>query len=111
MCTCKVCTVQVKADQIEFEWDEGNLDKNYKKHGVTPEEVEEVFLDENLGIVPDIKHSGSEVRLIALGKTKNDRSLFVVFTNRKEKIRIVSVRRMHRKEVLKYERAKNNTKV
>ena len=32
-----------------FDWNQGNIDKSYKKHGVTPNEAEEVFLDENIG--------------------------------------------------------------
>ena len=103
--------MKVKQEELEFEWDDGNLDKSYEKHGIGTEEAEEVFLDKNLGIVPDVKHSDAEIRLIALGKTKMGKDLFVVFTQRKGKIRIISARGMHREEVLKYENAKKNTKV
>ncbi len=101
----------VKTKEVAFEWDEGNLDKSYEKHGVTPEEAEEIFTDKNLGIVPDLKHSKREKRLIALGKIESGKNLFVVFTKRGSKIRVVSARRMHQKEVDKYEKAKKNTKI
>lgn len=96
---------------IIFEWDKWNLNKSYEKHGVTFAEAEEIFVDQNLEIVPDIKHSGPEKRFIALGKTEKNKNLFVVFTIRGTKIRIISARRMHQKEVNKYEKAKKHTKI
>lgn len=103
--------VKVKSKTVAFEWDKGNLDKSYLKHGVTPKEAEEVFIGEESYVIPDVKHSQVEDRFIILGKTFTKRNLFVVFTMRKNKIRIISVRMMHKKEVDKYEKAKKNTKV
>lgn len=94
---------------LVFEWDEGNIDKNYGKHDISPKEAEEVFISEELFVVPDKKHSRSERRHIALGKTQEGRKLFVIFTLRGKKIRIISARRMHKKEVLKYEKVEKNT--
>ena len=88
-----------------FEWDEGNLDKSYEKHKISPKEAEEIFVSEELKVLPDYKHSQDEKRHIALGKTQEGKKLFVVFTIRGNKIRIISARRMHKKEVLKYEKA------
>lgn len=93
----------------EFEWDKGNLDKSYQKHDVTPKETEEIFVSENIFVVPDVKHSKEEKRQIALGKTLLGKNLFIVFTIRRNKIRIISVRRMHKKEVEKYEKAQKNS--
>lgn len=106
-----ICTVMIKDNAIEFEWDNGNLDKSYLKHGITPKEAEEAFVNDNSYVFSDVKHSQKEKRFIVLGKTEDDRSLFVVFTIRKNKIRIISARRMHGKEVEKYEKAKKNTKI
>lgn len=86
-----------------FEWDKGNTDKSYQKHGITPNESEEIFLDENLKVVKDLKHSQTEERFIALGKTFKRKFLFVVFTIRKNKIRVVSARKANPKERRKYE--------
>lgn len=38
-------------DLTSFDWDKGNIDKNSQKHGVSPNEAEEVFLDENLSFL------------------------------------------------------------
>jgi len=86
-----------------FEWDKGNIDKSYQKHGITPTQSEEVFLDENLRVIKDIKNSQKETRFIALGRDFEKKFLFVVFTFRGDKIRIISARPMNKKERRKYE--------
>ncbi len=101
----------IKSGIVEFEWDKGNLDKSYQKHGVTPKEAEEVFLDEESFVIPDVKHSQKEPRYILLGKTFEKKKLFIVFTIRKEKIRIISCRQMHKKEVEKYEGSQKDSQV
>ncbi len=65
-------------------------------------EAEEIFFDINLTILPDPTHSIAEERYIALGKTKTGRPLFVVFTRRAGKIRIISARDMSKKERSRY---------
>ena len=81
-----------------FEWDKGNLDKNYQKHGITPRQAEESFLDEKLILIEDIKHSQKEKRNIVIGANNNNKILFVVFTKRGKKIRIISARSANQKE-------------
>jgi len=93
---------------FEFEWDEGNIGKN-KKHNVEDKEAEEVFLDEDKVIYKDILHSQIEDRFIILGKTRKNRSLYVVYTKRKNKIRIISARDINKKEVRIYEKKAENT--
>ena len=85
-----------------FDWDVGNVAKN-SKHGVAPEEAEEVFLNEPLLVQPDAKHSAEEKRWQALGRA-GDRHLLVVFTVRRKLIRVISARPMHRKEKAVYEK-------
>ena len=85
-----------------FDWDEGNRDKNLK-HDVEQVEIEQVFFDARLLILPDIKHSVEESRFIAYGTTKGDRVLTIVFTLREKKIRPISARDANRKERLRYE--------
>lgn len=89
---------------FEFEWDKGNIDKN-KKHNVKDKEAEEVFFDENKVIYKDTLNSKHEDRFVVLGKTREDRLLYVVFTKRGKKIRIISGRDINRKEVKIYEEA------
>lgn len=100
-----------KDEHVAFEWDEGNLNKSRRKHGVTPEEAENVFSDEHSLIIPDDVHSKIEDRFIIVGKSDKNRNLFIVFTTRKDKIRIISGRGMHRKEIEKYEKIKKNTNI
>jgi uncharacterized DUF497 family protein len=90
-----------------FDWDDGNRRKSADKHAVTPAEAESVFFNDPLIVVEDVKHSGAEQRLNALGKTAQNRFLLVTFTLRNDRtfIRIISARDMHRKERNYYERA------
>ncbi len=81
-----------------FEWDEGNTDKNWIKHGVSWLECEQVFFNLPLVVMGDPKHSRKEERYFALGHTDTGRGLFVVFTIRRDKIRVISARDMSRAE-------------
>lgn len=90
---------------VEFEWDEGNQDKNLIKHKVTDEECEEVFFDSRKRILKDSPHSGCEPRYILIGRTKKQRTLFVVFTIRRNKIRVISARDLNKKERKLYEKS------
>lgn len=85
-----------------FEWDKGNEQKNVK-HGVSPAEAEQVFLNEPLVVLDDLKHSDIEQRFHALGQTGEGRLLHITFTIRTTMIRIISARNMHRKERAIYE--------
>lgn len=91
---------------VGFEWDEYNMKKNWEKHNVTPVECEQIFFNNSLIIAADIKHSKAESRYYALGKTDRDRKLFIAFTIRKSKIRVISSRNMSRKEREDYEKHK-----
>ena len=81
-----------------FQWDQGNIDKNWLKHKVSNNECEQIFFNEPLLVADDRKHSEAEKRWFALGKTDANRFLFVVFTIREGLIRIISARDMHQKE-------------
>lgn len=88
---------------FEFEWDKGNIEKN-KKHDVEDKEGEEVFFDKKRFIFKDKLHStDKEERFRILGETKEGRLLFVVFTKRGNKIRIISARDINKREVKIYE--------
>ncbi|MCW5690160.1 MAG: BrnT family toxin [Pseudolabrys sp.] len=87
-----------------FEWDDGNLDKSLRKHGVSPAEAEQVFAGEPL-LAQDARHSETEARFHALGETAEGRRLHVTFTVRDhgKALRIISARDMNRKERAIYE--------
>jgi uncharacterized protein len=88
-----------------FDWDSGNSAK-CRKHGVLPEDIEFALMHDPL-VAPDVKHSRSEDRLIAIGKSRTGRVLFIAFTIRDRAgarlIRPISARYMHKKEIKAYE--------
>ncbi len=86
-----------------FQWDQENNDKSYQKHGITTREAEEVFLDKDILFLEDIKHSQQEERIEAIGEVKKGRILFLVFTVRGDRIRIISARIANKKERRQYE--------
>ncbi len=95
-----------------FDWDQGNAEKNWIKHRVTRLECEEIFFNLPLVIADDIKHSKSETRYYALGKSKTGRFLFISFTIRNNLIRIISARNMNKKESKIYEeKIKKSTQI
>ena len=81
-----------------FDWDEGNITKNWDRHQVSSTECEEVFLNKPLLLADDVRHSANEVRNYALGQTDNGRLLFIAFTARGTRIRVISARPMSGKE-------------
>jgi hypothetical protein len=85
---------------IGFQWDIGNARKNVNKHDVSQAEAEQVFFNDPLLVVEDLKHSAAEHRLHALGKTESGRLLHVTFMLRQRGtlIRVISARDMSRKE-------------
>ncbi|MFH1602089.1 MAG: BrnT family toxin [Candidatus Shapirobacteria bacterium] len=92
-------------NSVEFIWDKGNREKNWIKHKVTNKECEEVFFDESKVIGKDRFHSEKEERFILLGETKRNRLLFVVFTLRGKKVRVISGRDVNKKERKLHEKA------
>ena len=81
-----------------FDWDDGNSHKNWHRHEVTDGECEDVFFNLPLLIAADKKHSASERRWFALGRTDADRRLFIAFTIRNKLIRVISARDMTKRE-------------
>lgn len=91
----------------EFDWDEGNREKNWTKHRVSTKECEQIFLNIPLVMLQDTKHSDREKRFILLGKTNQWRLLHVVCTMRGNRIRVISARNRNKKERRRYEQEKN----
>ncbi len=86
---------------MEFEWDETKARSNRLKHGVTFNEAEQAFDDQNAVEILDETNSESEVRyqIIALSPL---RLLFVAFTVRGETIRIISARKANAEQTRIY---------
>jgi uncharacterized DUF497 family protein len=89
---------------IQFEWDESKSRKNKRKHGVSFDEAQTVFLDENAIRYHDPDHSEDEDRFIMLGLSFKLRVLVVCHCYRLDDkvIRIVSARKANRKEAAAY---------
>jgi len=85
-----------------FDWDRANVQKNWERHRVAFAECEEVFFHDPV-LAHDFGHSTVERRYFAYGRTTRGRLLTVIFTVRKNQIRIVSARDMNRKERKKHE--------
>ncbi|MGJ8572948.1 MAG: BrnT family toxin [Hoeflea sp.] len=90
---------------LGFEWDEGNWPK-CAKHGVSKAEIEFVLTSAPM-VMPDRSPVTQETRFNAIGLTKEGRHLFVVFiireTNSDKRLRVISARYMHKKEITRYE--------
>jgi uncharacterized protein len=90
-----------------FDWDDGNLEKNWQLHRVAFWEAEEVFFNDPLLLRSDRAHSASEARYFALGRTDGGRLLFISFTIRaRTLLRVISARDMTRREASAYGRSK-----
>ena len=88
-----------------FDWDEGNLIKNWEKHRVSAVECEQVFFNSPLVAGLDVTHSNREPRYYALGITDGKRTLFLAFTVRNKLIRVISARDMSKKERKVFEKS------
>ena len=75
---------------MKFEWDDEKNIINKKKHGISFETAAKVFNDPLYIEVYDSDHSIEEDRYIAIGMVED--VLFVVFTERKQTIRLISAR-------------------
>lgn len=95
--------MKILPEPLIFDWDQGNIGKNLIKHNVTDKESEEPFVSKPLKLNKDAKHSKKEPRFQALGKTNDERLLFLSFTIRNNRIRIISARDMNKKERGEYE--------
>jgi uncharacterized DUF497 family protein len=89
----------VDEEVLEFDWDEGNYEKNWIKHQVKAQEAEEAFADENKIVFLNIKHLDKEERFFLIGKTYTNRFLAIAYTRRDEKVRVISARDANKKEV------------
>ncbi|MBR5913577.1 MAG: BrnT family toxin [Selenomonadaceae bacterium] len=78
------------------EWDDEKAEINLKKHKISFETAARVFLDENR--IDDFYefHSDEEDRIRVIGKVNE--ILFVVYTERGEKYRLISARKAKKSE-------------
>jgi hypothetical protein len=88
---------------MEFEWDQQKAKSNLSKHNISFEEAKTVFEDPLYLDFYDPDHSESEHRYIIIGKSSKGRILLISYTERGEKIRIISAREATKQELNAYQ--------
>ena len=89
--------------EFEFEWHDAKSKSNERKHGVSFTEAETVFGDSFELTAYDPDHSITEDRFLTMGISRMGRLLVVSYTERGDKIRIISARKPTRRERRDYE--------
>ena len=88
---------------MDFDWDDANLD-HIARHRVAPEEAEECLSDPD-GVPGDAYRIGKqEARAAVIGQTESGRFLFVVFTVRANRLRVITARNANDSEKRRYRR-------
>jgi uncharacterized DUF497 family protein len=79
---------------IEFAWDRRKARSNLIKHGISFEEAQTVFLDDDARLIDDPDHSEDERRFVLLGYSSRARCLIVSHCYRESDavIRLISAR-------------------
>nr|CDL66153.1 unnamed protein product [uncultured bacterium] len=87
-------------DMIKFEWDENKNRTNQQKHGISFDEAQTVFYDEEALVIDDPEHSEEEERFIILGLSNKANLLVVCHCYRASEtvIRIISARKATKTE-------------
>ena len=88
---------------MEFEWDENKAKANLSKHRVSFNEAKTVFDDLLYIDFYDPDYSDDEDRYIIIGESQQRRLLIVSYTEREDKIRLISAREVTKREREDYE--------
>jgi uncharacterized DUF497 family protein len=93
-------------DDLRFVWDPRKARENVRKHGVTFEEAQTVFLDDHALLIADPDHSEDEDRFVLLGVSSRLRLLVVCHCHLETDsvIRLISARKADRQERQDYNR-------
>ncbi len=95
----------MRKEDMEFDWDSGNSPKILERFSI--DEVEHFFTQVVIEI-PDVHHSQNEERIIAIGNGPGGKLMYVCFTIRANRVRVISARFMRMKEAQKYENFKKD---
>ena len=101
--------IQLSMNDGLFEWDNEKNTINKQKHKIGFEEAVLVFDDPFHIELYDTAHSDREDRFLAIGTVLNVLIVLVVYTEKNEKVRIISARPATNKEKELYYDAVNNT--
>ncbi len=92
---------------MKFEWDAEKATANIKKHGLSFDDAIRIFVDKARIIAVDDRLDYGENRWITVGSIHN-RLCVVVYTEKKERIRLISARKANKREQKHYEDHKKN---
>ena len=89
------CAYNLSIRELRFEWDPKKAAANLRKHGVSFEDAQTAFADDNAKLIDDPDHSDEEDRFVLLGLSSTLRLLVVAHCYRAEGnvIRIISARK------------------
>lgn len=87
---------------MELDWDAAN-EEHIARHGVAPEEAEEAMTDPRRLRVPAYDVEGERRRAV-VGATEDGRVLFVVYTRRGDRLRVITARDAHPAQRRRYRR-------
>ena len=91
---------EIEFEGLIVEWDDDKNALNWKKHKIYFEDAARVFLDENRIDYLDELHSDDEERWKVIGRVRN--ILAVIYTERGEKLRLISARKAEKEEEEEY---------
>lgn len=92
---------------LDFEWEEDKAAANQKKHKISFEEAKTVFADPFSITINDPAHSVDEHRFADIGASASQKVLVVSYTERGQKIRLISCRKATKAERKIYEERKS----
>jgi len=96
-----VDTLILMENEIELEWDEAKRQQTIKERGLDFMLARHILADPNLVRCVDDRRNYKEIRYIAYGMVQND-ILCLCYTIRGNIFRVISLRRTHKKERIKY---------
>jgi len=88
--------------KLKFEWHEAKAEANWRAHGVSFELATTVFKDPFAIELVDDREDYGETRFITLGMAEGRVLLNVAYTEREDRIRLISARRATQHEQDEY---------
>jgi len=95
--------------KVEFEWHHAKAEANFQAHGISFELAKTVFRDVFAVERRDDREDYGEERFVIIGMAEGHILLFVAYTERNERIRIISARRVTQHEQDDYFRQNGQT--
>jgi uncharacterized protein len=99
----KIDGIIMKYFKLKFDWNDEKAKINFQKHMVSFEETMTVWDDEYAAFLHDPAHSNIEDRYLLIGYSSKNNLLFISFTERNDKIRLISSRKATKSERKRHE--------